>query len=284
MEGQLMAISLVGLRCRTSDRTPAGARGVEELARLIGGRLGVEPRLIGTAGRARAARFDEDLRDSRGCLLEAGGQVDDALSGGNFPLLLAGDCSICLTTLATALRHRPEARVLWLDAHGDFNTPDTTRSGFLGGMCLAGACGKWAPGIGEPISEQRVVLAGVRELDPGERELLEGGEATVIGASVVETLVAVQNALDGAPVYMHLDLDVLDPAYFPAQFPAPGGLAPEKLYDLLEAVADESEVVGLEITAFEAPEHPGESEAAAETAMRAIEPLLEAAAVPARSS
>lgn len=272
-----MAVSLVGLRCRTSDRTPASARGVEELAPLVGERIGIEPRLIGTPGRPRDARFEDDLRDSRGCLLEAGGQVDDALSGGNLPLLLAGDCSIALTTLPTALSHRPEARVLWLDAHGDFNTPETSPSGFLGGMCLAGACGKWEAGLADTIPEERVVLAGVRSLDGEERELLESSEATVVGANSVETLVAARNALDGSPVYVHVDLDVIDPESFPAQFPAPGGLAPDKLYDLLEAVAEDCELVGLEVTAFEAPEEPAERRAAAETALQAIEPLLDLA-------
>jgi arginase family enzyme len=263
------SVSLVGLLCRTSDRTAGGARGAEELAPRLGDRLGVEPRLIGSPGDARSADFEDDLRDSRGCLLEAGGQVDDALSGGNVPVLLAGDCSICLTTLATALRHRPEARVLWLDAHGDFNTPDTTPSRFLGGMSLAGACRRWDPGIGDGISPDRVVLAGVRDLDSEERELLERSEATVIGASTVETLVAVKNALDGAPVYVHLDVDVLDPEALPVQDPVPGGLPPEKLYDLLEAVVEDSELVGLEVTAFGGDDEGG-------VLMRVLEPLLSA--------
>ena len=271
-----MSVSLVGILCRTSDRTPAGARGVEALAPLLGKRLGREPRMIGTPGEARAASFADDLRDSRGCLLEAGGQVDDALSGGNVPVLVAGDCSICLTTLGAAFSHEPEAKVLWLDAHGDFNTPDTTPSGFLGGMCLAAACGEWEAGVGGPIPAERVVLAGVRELDPGERSLLERSPATVIGASVVETLVAVQNALDGSPVYVHLDLDVLDPEAFPADVGAAGGLQPDKLYDLLEAVADDCRVVGLEVAAFEAPDDDGERDEAAATALHVLEPLLDA--------
>ena len=274
-----MTASLVGLLCRTSDRTPRAVRGVEELTPLLGKRLGLEPRLIGSPGEPRDASYQDDLRESRGCLLEAGGQVDDALSGGNVPLLVAGDCSIALTTLPTVLRHRPEAKVLWLDAHGDYNTPSTTGSGFLGGMCLAGACGEWSSGLADPIPPERVVLAGVRDLDGGERELLERSAATVIGASVVETLVAVQNALDAAPVYVHLDLDVLDPAIFPAQFPAPGGLAPEKLYDLLEAVTEECELVGLEITAFEAPDEEEERQEAAALALHVVEPLLDAAPV-----
>jgi arginase len=263
------SVSLVGLLCRTSDRTAGGARGVQQLAPLLGERLGVEPRMIGSPGEAVSARYEDDLRDSRGCLLEAGGQVDDALSGGNFPVLLAGDCSICLTTLPTAIRHRPEAKVLWLDAHGDFNTPETTPSQFLGGMSLAGAAGQWEPGVGEPISTDRLVLAGIRELDPEERELLERSDATVIGASSVETLVAVKNALDGAPVYVHLDVDVLDPEALPVQDPVPGGLSPEKLYDLLEAVAEDSELVGLEVAAFGGAE-------GAHVMLGVLEPLLRA--------
>jgi arginase family enzyme len=267
--------ALIALCCRTSDRTAAGARGVEALAPLVGKRLGREPRMIGTPGVPRAARFDEDLRDSRGCLLEAGGQVDDALAAHRLPVLLGGDCSLCLTTLPTALGYRADARVLWLDAHGDFNTPETTPSGFLGGMCLAGACGVWDAGLGEAIAPERVVLAGVRDLDADERKLLERSAATVIGASPVETLVAAKNALGRAPVYVHLDLDVLDPSDFPAQFPAPDGLASEKLYDLLEAVAEECELVGLEVTGFEAPDDELERQAAASTALRVLEPLLD---------
>jgi arginase len=270
-----MSVSLVALCCRTADRTPGGVRGAQTLAPLIGKRLGVEPRTIGTPADPRENGYADDLRDSRGCLLEAGGQVEDALTGGRVPVLAAADCSIAVTTLPAALRHRPDARVLWLDAHGDYNTPDTSGSGYLGGMCLAGACGEWDAGLGDTIAAERLVLAGVRDLDDGERELLERSAATVIGASVVETLVAVKNALDGAPIFIHLDLDVLDPEEFPAAVPAPGGLSSDKLYDLMEAVAEDSEVVGIEVTAFEAPDDADELADAAETAMRVLNPVLD---------
>ena len=118
------AISVAALRCRTSDRTAGGARGAESLA------LALDPdaRLVGTPGEPRIGSFEDDLRDSRGCLLEAGGQVDDLLAAERFPILTSSDCSICMTTFQAVIRHRPLARVLWLDAHGDFNTPDTTPS------------------------------------------------------------------------------------------------------------------------------------------------------------
>ena len=259
-------IRIVCMQCRTSDRTAGAAEGARELAAVLQNRLGGEPRIVGSPGLPRAADWSEDVVESRGCILEAGGQVDDALAAGDMPVLLAGDCTVSMTTLPAVARHRPDAKVLWLDAHGDYNTPDTTASGFLGGMCLAAACGEWDAGFGDPIPRERVVLAGVRDLDPGERELLERSPATVVGASL-ETLVAVQNALDGAPVYVHLDVDVIDPEEMPAQFPAPGGLRADKLYDLLEAVADECEIVGVEVTAIEAP-------ARAATVARVLEPLM----------
>jgi arginase len=265
------SVSLVGLLCRTSDRTAGGARGVQQLAPLLGERLGVEPRMIGSPGEAVSARYEDDLRDSRGCLLEAGGQVDDALSGGNFPVLLAGDCSICLTTLPTAIRHRPEAKVLWLDAHGDFNTPETTPSGFLGGMCLAAACGRWQAGLledGPVVDPARVVMTGVRDLDGGERvELERAGVGTVAPDRVA-------GALEDEAVYVHLDLDVLDPDEFPAQFPAPGGLSGGGLRELLGELAESSRIVGLEITAFEAPEDEDERERLAAMVESVVEPLL----------
>lgn len=249
------------LRCRTSDRVGEGSDGAEALGLLLDG----DARMIGSFEGPRSQRYDEDLRESRGCLLEAGGQVDDALTAGRVPVLTAGDCSIALTTLPVVARHRPDAKVLWLDAHGDFNSPETSDSGYLGGMALSGACGVWGTGLTEDaVATEQVILCGVRELDAGERDLLEASRVTIIGASL-ETLVYLRNALDGAPTYIHLDLDVLDPEVYPAQFPAANGLTEEKLFDLLDAVADACEVVGVEVTSVAGdPELPA----------RVLQPLL----------
>jgi arginase family enzyme len=245
--------SLIALLCRTSDRTPGAARGAEALARLVAANTGTSARMIGSFGDAGARDFKDDLRDSRGCILEAGGQVEDALADGRVPILFASDCSICLSTLPAALAARPDAKVLWLDAHGDFNGPDTTPSGFLGGMCLAGACGVWDAGIGATIDPGRVVICGARDIDPGERRLLEESDVTLISAS--EAAVAqVRMALAGAPVYVHFDVDVLDPDEMPAQFPAEGGFTADALRGMLEAVLDDSELVGAEVTALEEPD------------------------------
>jgi arginase family enzyme len=249
MVGPLTSVALL---CRTSDRGPEGAEGAAELGALLGART------IGSPGGFRDGRYDEDLRDARGCLLEAGGQVDDALVAGRRPLLLAGDCSVSLTTLPTVLRHRPGARILWLDAHGDFHSPDTTTSGYLGGMCLAGACGVWDPGLGQdPIDPASVVQWGVRELEGGERVLLE-----TRGVHLVQDTAT----LEGLEVFLHVDLDVLDPAVMPARFPVRDGASPEGLRDLLTDVASMCTVVGAEVTSI-APAH-------ATLARQVLDPIL----------
>jgi arginase len=254
--------AVIALLCRTSDRDARGAQGAEALAFELATRLGGEARMIGSPEEPRESRWDDDLRDSRGCLLEAGGQLEDALNGGRYPILTASDCSICLTTLPTLARLRPDAWVLWLDAHADFNSPETTPSGFLGGMCLAAACGVWDSGLGAGLDPARVVMCGVRDVDPGERVLLE-----TQGVGLVESPSQLADLLDGRPVFVHLDLDVVDPTILPAKFPAPGGLSDGGLRTLLAEVAEAVELIGAEITAFMAPDR-------ARRAATMVEPLL----------
>jgi arginase len=261
--GTAVATRVVAMLCRTSDRSPDGARGARALAEEVAARRDLAARLVGTAGEGRVADWRDDVRDSRGCLLEAGGQVDDALAAGEFPLLFASDCSICVTTIPAVLRHHPEATVLWLDAHGDFNTPETTPSGFFGGMCLSAACGVWDAGFDGPgLEPARVVMCGVRDLDGGERVLLEtNGVARISRPSLLA------DALRDREVYVHLDLDVLDPSVVPAQFPAAGGLSDGGLRMLLAEVASCCTLVGVEVTAFPAPE-------LAELVATVIDPLV----------
>jgi arginase len=237
---------------RTSDRTPGGARGAEALARRLGGELRGRP------GEPRPRDWREDLPEAAPALTAATDALEAALAAGERPLLTASDCTICLATLPRALARVPDARVLWLDAHGDFNTPATTPSGFLGGMCLAAACGRWDAGWGPPIDPTRVHLVGARDLDPGEVAELEA-------AGVRRDLPP-----DG-PIYLHLDLDVLDPEELPSQFAVPGGLSVAGLGELLAGLAER--VVGTEVTAFEAPEDPAERERRTELVLSAIAPL-----------
>jgi arginase family enzyme len=234
-------------------RGPEEARGAAELAALLGAPA------VGEPAAGREAGWEEDLRDGRGPLREAAALVDEALAAGERPLLLAPDCAVALATVPALLRVHPGAWVLWLDAHGDANTPATTESGYLGGMALSGALGWWDAGVGDgpALDPARVVLGGVRDLDAPEADLLAGVGRLEEGASVP----------DGAPVLLHVDLDVLDPALLAVRFPAPGGWSFERLREVLADVAARCDVVGAEVTSHA----PGRATAVRE----ALAPLLD---------
>jgi arginase family enzyme len=224
------------IRGRTSDRTDGAGAGAQALAELLGGRV------VGARGAGRPRDWSEDLPEARPVLEAAAAEVTAALDQAELPVLTASDCSICIATLPTVAARVPDLRVLWIDAHGDFNSPETTPSGFLGGMCLAAACGRWDAGWPQTIDPQAVHFLGVRELDPGE---LEDVEAAGVRVGVPQ---------DG-PVYVHLDCDGLDPEVMPVQFPVPGGLALDEVRDTLGALAADRRLVGIEVTALEDPSY-----------------------------
>ncbi|HEY8584018.1 MAG TPA: arginase family protein [Capillimicrobium sp.] len=212
MEGPLIAVveSFTG-------REDVGA-GAEALARRLG-----EPRVVGAEVPA----------------------VRAALSGARRPVVVATECVVALATLPWVAEQRPDAKVLWLDTHPDFNTPDTSPSGYVGGMPLAGATGQFDAGVAPLLPAERVVLAGIRDIDPGEGELLAASCARVVD------LGAVPEALGDAPVFIHFDCDVIDG--YPAAWPAPGGPSADELRDLLQALAARNEIVGLTVTAVAGP-------------------------------
>ena len=216
------------LRCRTSDRTAGASRGAEALALA----LAADARMIGAFGEPRIADWSEDIVDSRACIEQAGAFVGSVLDDGGFPMLTSSDCSICLSTFSAVASRVADVKVLWFDAHGDSNTPETTPSGFLGGMCLGASVGLWDSGFGQALAPERIYGVGIRDLDPG-----EWAPRPFDGS--------------GGPWYVHLDLDVLDPSVFPAQFAVPGGLSLDELRIVLGSLED---VVGVEVTAFEEPE------------------------------
>lgn len=247
-------LSVVALLCRTSERDDGTVAGARALAIELAERAGVEPRIVGSPLPARSDAWEDDLRGSRGCLLEAGGQLSDALRAGRRLLLTAPDCSIALTTLPELARERPDALVLWLDAHSDFHSPESTRSHYLGGMCLAGACGVWDPGLADVpgIDPGHVIMAGVRDIDPGELPLL-----ALHGVQRATDLDELVEVIEGRELFVHVDLDVLDPIVLPgATYPADDGMVDDELEDVIEVVCAEcGSLVGAEITNMSAPEH-----------------------------
>lgn len=156
-------------------------------------------------------------------------QVADAIAQGAQPLLAGGTCSHLIGMLAgLQAAYGPTERIglIWLDAHGDFNTPHTSHSGMLGGMPVAVAAGLCHPhwrekaGMTAPIATNRIVMVDVRNLDKEESELIAATDVTVAkyGAAgeTDRVATAIQRLADRVDhLYLHVDADILDASLQP---------------------------------------------------------------------
>jgi arginase len=184
---------------------------------------------------------------------------------GNGALVLAGDDTAAIGVVAglqAAAGVGTPIGIVWLDAHGDFNTPETSYSGILAGMplaILAGLAGPlWreAAGLSAPIATDRLVLAGTRDLDEKEAELLRSTDVRVVPVGEVrkgDPFVDVVNRLAGRSLllYLHVDLDVLDPRFVPsASTPAADGLTVDELARAMATVLGTAKVAAVTVTSL----------------------------------
>ncbi len=164
---------------------------------------------------------------------------------GKVPVVFANDCTSCLG-MVKGLESRAPA-ILWYDSHGDFNTPETTPSGFLGGMPLAALVGRGNQhlmrGIDlEPIAESDVIVCDVRNLDPEEAIMLRASQV-----KIYDTLEALNQAtLPKKPLYIHFDSDVVDCEDMPAMsYPEPDGPSLAESAASLRHVLAKSDTAGI---------------------------------------
>jgi arginase len=261
-EGELKGLALIG----ASLDLGAGRRGVDmgpsavRYAGLEGRleRLGYEARDVGNVVGAVAeatrvgdvsARFLAEIKAVCERVCELVAAADEA---GEVPLVLGGDHSISLGTLAGLARRRGPGGVLWIDAHGDLNRPQTSPSGNVHGMALAAAIGLGGPQFESPVwtlpavEPQRAAVIGARALDDGERALIrERGIAVYTMSDVdrrgVEPVVreALEHVAGAGFVHVSLDMDALDPEIAPGVgTPVRGGFSYREAHLALELIAE----------------------------------------------
>ena len=190
--------------------------------------------------------------------------VRSAVCSNHFPLVLAGNCNSCVGTIAGINSKR--LGIIWFDAHGDFNTPETTVTGFLDGMGLAMAAGrcwrsllKTIPGF-NPVPESCIMHVGSRDLDMQERKMFE--EANVPLVTVNPTgendsldafeaaLVTLKNRVDG--IYLHIDMDVLETKQGkPNHLAVPGGLPSGMVEKVIGMIKASLKIEGCAISSFD---------------------------------
>jgi arginase len=180
---------------------------------------------------------------------------------GGLPVVVSGDCTTALGTMSGLQQAGIEAGIVWFDAHGDVQTLETTTSGYLGGLPLRLLVGYRpeliAARLGlRAVPERQVILVGARDLDPPEVSYLAGAQ---IRRSEVGGLDAA--GLPSGPLYVHLDLDVIDPAQLPGlRLPVPGGPNPAQVTGALNSLLGTGRVAAIGIACTW---YPGHSAAAA---------------------
>ena len=194
-----------------------------------------------------------DVRTSFDLYAALAARVRAAHADNRFPFVIAGNCGVTIGALAGLSDVR--AAVVWFDAHGDFNTPETSTSGFLDGMALAILTGRcWRP-LAEsipgfsPVPETRVALVGVRELDAPEADALAASGVHRVGVNVT----ALADLFpDATAAWLHVDLDVLDAAEGRAnQFATTGGLTVSQLLETITRLATRLSIVGASFTSYD---------------------------------
>ena len=214
--------------------------------------------------------------------------VKQSLLAGEFPLIVSGTCDVSLGILSGC--DHSHTGVIWFDAHGDFNTPETTRSGFFGGMPLAivtGHCYQdlWTQvGNSIPIPETQTLMVGVRDLDPLARVRLEQSTIKVITCDELQQTEQRTDgmfSLDGFAsnahdFYLHVDIDVVHPQEAPGvDYPAGGGPSAQEVEHALGTIVKHSPIKAAALTAYN-PERDSE-EKTLQIGLRLLMQLAESA-------
>ncbi|RJX33730.1 MAG: arginase family protein [Oxalobacter sp.] len=268
----MSTLSLITFIARTADRNPRGMLGAATLCDALAEQLDLDPLIIGTPFEPLNGGWKAELDAAMPDLQDLAQACEQILTLHMTPLIVMGRCASALATLPVVARNRPDACVVWFDAHADANTPDNSVSGYLGGMVLTGAAGLWDSGLGGDMSLSDVVLVGVRDIDPAERALIDADllRAVPPGKNMIDQL---RTAIGNRPVYIHIDCDVLEPGIVPTEYRVPGGLTLNDLRACCDVLA-QNEIVGIEIAEFEVCWGDAGEIASPESLLEALKPLL----------
>jgi arginase len=260
---------------RAGDHNDLAMAGSRELASALATRFGSEPTVVGAPEPALSVDWGEELAAAMPTLKAMAERLDEVFSVGLTPVTASSRCAVALATLPVVVSHRPDAVVVWFDAHADLNTPENTTTGYLGGLAYSGPLGLWDSGLGSGLSASNAVLVGARDIDPTEQDLIDAGAVALVkvGADMADDL---HRVVAGRPVYVHIDCDVLDAGTVPTDYLVPGGMTLDDLRATAEVLA-ESQVIGIEIGELESTTDPNTPPTYVTHLLDALEPLLHAA-------
>jgi arginase family enzyme len=271
-QGDALPVALTRFAGRAGDHNDRAMAATPLLASVLEERLTTGVHVVGERQSAQPADWDKELCIAMPALRAMAEHYDRVLTAGATPVTVLSRCAVALATLPVIAKHRPDAVVVWFDAHADLNTPRTTVTRYLGGLALSGPLGLWDSGLGAGLAMSNALLVGAGDLDSAEQTLVDEGAITLVstGPNMAEEL---RNAVAGRPVYVHIDCDVLEPGVVPTDYRVSSGMTLDQLSSCAQALAH-SHVVGLEVGELETDDSDPDSLQPARTVVDVLEPLL----------
>lgn len=270
--GREPRVALTQFAGRAGDHNGLAMIGSRELANALSARIGLDVTIVGAPQPALSVGWKEELAAAIPTLKAMAARLDEVFRAELTPITASSRCAVALATLPVVAKHRPDAVVVWFDAHADLNTPDNTTTGYLGGLAYSGPLGLWDSGLGSGLNPNNAVLVGARDLDPAEQELVDTGTVSLVkvGPSMADDL---RRIVGGRPVYVHIDCDVLDAGTVPTDYLVANGMSLDDLHATAQALA-ESELVGIEIGELESAADSTTPRTYVTRLLGALEPLL----------
>ncbi|MBA8823606.1 arginase family enzyme [Saccharopolyspora lacisalsi] len=267
--------TLTVFRGRAGDHNDRAMRGSDLVGAELARQLDLTATHVGVPEPALNADWETELAAALPTLRAMSAAYERAFDEGATPVAALTRCTVALATLPVVARYRPDACVVWFDAHADLNVPRGSPTGYLGGMAVSGAVGMWDSGLGGDLATTNIVLGGVRDIDPPEQRLIDEGTVRAVGVGP-ELASRLREAVAGRPVHFHIDCDVLEPDTVPTDHRVPGGMTLDDLRAVSGVVA-EHEVVGVEIAEFEDAWSADGARADPAELIAAMRPVLDAA-------
>jgi hypothetical protein len=267
-----MHTALTLFQSRAGDHNDLAIPGAQSIAASLSKLLDVEAFKVGTPEPALSADWSTELGLAHPALRALQNRFEQIYGQGKCSVAAISRCAVSLATLPVVAKYFPHACVVWFDAHADLNTPESSLSGFLGGMALSGPAGLWNSGLGSGLALDNIVLVGQRDMDAFEEDLIKthGIRCIPPGGDLPGAL---KQAVGGRAVYMHLDCDVLNPGIVPTDYVCANGLSLEDLYSACEALAC-SDIVGVEIAEFQNSWTLGGAPVSPAPLLEALRPVL----------
>jgi len=238
-----------GVNGFAGDRTPEAMNECHPFTKALSEFLDAPVKLYGSSQQPQNLQWNNALKESADVFSTVARVIKGSLAKKNIPILVTPRCASAIASLPVVISEFPDAVVIYFDAHGDLNVPQSSDTGYLGGMPISAAMGEWDSGYGRGLNAKNLVHIGGRDLDQFEHEFIRNRNIMTFSKQQIESnLNDLAELVRGRAVYIHIDTDVYDPTEVVAEYSVPDGLLRHHVDKVISLIVAQGLLVGVEIT------------------------------------